>query len=474
MENIIKDQRKVLFFTSFTEFGERYSYYVIQALLIFFLLDRFHISQSDGASLVGTALGMIYISAIVGGFIADKLIGYYRAAIIGSLLMIAGSFILSISHTENLLFVGLAFISISTGLIKSNMSSFLGKFYDKSHLSNSHRDFGFNIFYVGINFGSLFALFFASLLKDHFGFAMPFYSSVAVTSLMFVTLFVGTFKLRVYMDEQVISFIVAMKTVGVICSYISLVVITLKNPQIATIAIFIACILCCSILFRSAQGKYWKNASIATLFFTLSILYWSLFFQQFISILLFIDKTVSHQFLGFTLATSQFLLIESLSVVILGSFMGKFWLYRGKVGKPVHDIDKFNLGFVLIGIMFLFLYIITKFSSPAVKVPAIDLVIALVIIAVSELSLSAIGLSMVTKVAPKGYVSLYMGIWLVTLGVGGKIAGYLSSHVIITDNIATSKASIASSFMTFFILAVFGSILCYRLRKKLRHVSKTL
>lgn len=465
MENLINDQNKVLFFTSFTEFGERYSYYVIQALLIFFLLDRFHISQSTASSLVGTALSMIYISAIVGGFIADKLIGYYRAAMIGSILMVTGSFILSISHTENLLFVGLAFISISTGLIKSNMSSFLGKFYDKSHLSYSHRDFGFNIFYVGINFGSLFALFFASFLKDHYGFAIPFYSSLAVTSLMFMTLCVGTFKLRAYMDEQVISFTVIMKTAGVICLYIALVIVALKTSQIASIAIFVACILCTSILFRSAQGKYWKNVTVALLFFTLSTLYWSLYFQIFISILLFIDKTVSHQLFNFTLGSSQFLAIESLSVITLGTVMGKLWLHRGKIGKPVHDIDKFNLGFILIGLAFLFLYIITKFSDPAVKVPAIAIAIALATIAISELSLSAIGLSMVTKIAPKGYVSLYMGIWLVTLGVGGKIAGYLSSYVLITDNIMASKSSMASAFLRFFVLAVFGSIICYRLRK---------
>ncbi len=146
MQEVQKDQSKVLLITCFTEFGERYSYYIIQSLLIFFLIEKFHISQASSATLVGTVLGLVYISAIVGGYVADKLIGYYRAAFIGSLLSLVGLIILSISNNQDMLFLGLTFISISTGLIKSNISSFLGSFYDKAKVSQSHRDFGFSIY----------------------------------------------------------------------------------------------------------------------------------------------------------------------------------------------------------------------------------------------------------------------------------------------------------------------------------------
>lgn len=467
MENIQKDQNKILFFTSFTEFGERYSYYVIQALLIFFLLDKFHIDQAKSSSLVGTALGMIYISAIVGGYIADKLIGHYRAAFIGSILMVMGSFILTLSNTQNLLFIGLAFISISTGLIKSNMSSFLGDFYDKSKLSNSHRDFGFNIFYVGINFGSLFALFFASLLKDHFGFKAPFYSSVFITILMFLTLSVGFLKLKKYISHENKTKNAYLKTLLVILAYSFLVFITLKNPQIANATIFIAVLLCAFILIKSSQKKYWKNVGIATTFFILSILYWSIYFQQYISFLVFLDKSVSHNFLGLNVGSSQFLAIESLSVVIMGSVMGKIWLYFGKIGKPIQDIDKFNLGFIIIGIMFAVLYAGTLLGNPSSKFPPIIIALSLMILSISELSLSAIGLSMITKNAPKGYVSLYMGIWLVTLGIGGKLAGFFSSSISITDDVATSKINMGHGFLLFLGLAILGSILCLIARNKI-------
>lgn len=473
MKEIQKDQNKVLFFASFTEFGERYSYYVIQALLIFFLLDKFHISEAKSSSLVGTALGMIYISAIVGGYIADRLIGHYRAAYIGSILMVLGSFLLTLSKTEDILFIGLSFISISTGLIKSNMSSFLGDFYDKSKLSDSYRDFGFNIFYVGINFGSLFALFFASLLKDHYGFRMPFYSSLFITFLMFLNLTIGFKQLKKYIHYEINVSYAWPKTFAIIIAYAILVFITLKTPNIATAAIFIASAVCLFILIKSAQGKNWRNATIVGIFFLLSILYWMLYFQQYISLLVYIDKTVSHSFLGFNLGSSQFLSSQSLSIVILGGIIGKVWLYFGNKGKAVNDIDKFNLGFIFIALMFVLLLVGNYIGAPTDKVPAFIIILSLFIISISELCLSAIGLSMITKNAPDGYVSLYMGIWLVTLGIGGKLSGFLSSFINITNNVAEAKANMSHGLILFIALSILGIILCLIARKFIIRHSNT-
>ena len=137
------EERKVLTVTSLAEFAERYGYYVVQSLLIFFLIEQYGMPQELSASLVGTAIAMIYISAIVGGYIAEMFLGYYRAGMLGSLLMLLGFFLLSSTSNVNALCLGLSFICISSGLIKSNMTAFIGRFYDRSSLDNSRRDFGF-------------------------------------------------------------------------------------------------------------------------------------------------------------------------------------------------------------------------------------------------------------------------------------------------------------------------------------------
>ncbi|MCF6806938.1 peptide MFS transporter [Thiotrichales bacterium 19S9-12] len=465
--NIKSDQFKVLSISSLTEFAERYSYYVIQALLIFFLIEQFKLSSDYSANLVGTVLAMIYLSALVGGYIADRLIGYYLSAFLGSLFMILGSSILALSYHENVMFLGLAFISISTGLIKSNISSFIGYFYDKAKLSHSHRDFGFSIFYVGINLGSFFALLFASLLKEHYGFQAPFYSSILVSAVMTVILFSGFFLLKSYIEIKVDkklfgNMFMAMIVIGL---YIVFVYYVLKHPRIADFIILLVALSACFLIYLSAQRKYYKRALIASCFFLLSILYWALYFQIFISILLFIDYVVAHEFLGIVIKSSQFLSIESLGVLIFGALMGKLWLSFGKRGMPVEDIDKFNIAFIIMSLMFVVFYFSVITATGNSKVPAIIFIIGFLMLSISELSLSAIGLSLVTKIAPPKFVSLYMGIWLVTIGLGGKLAGIISSHLQITPNIIQSKEQMSFGLLLFIALSILGVVICFSVRR---------
>jgi POT family proton-dependent oligopeptide transporter len=464
MINYKQEQRKVLFFTSITEFGERYSYYVIQSLLIFFLLDKFHLSQEHSASLVGTALGMIYISSIIGGYIADKLLGAYPSAILGCIIMSSGCFILTMSSHINLLYLGLALISISTGLIKSNMSTFLGQFYDQVKLPITSREGGFYLFYVGINCGSLFALFFASLLKDHYGFAVPFYSSLIIMLLITINLIYGYFKLTNYIKFNC-SIAKIITTILLILAYIGLVVITLMFDRLAQLVIMIASIACCIVLIKSAQKKYWYKVAFATLFFVLSIIYWSIYFQTFISLLIFIDKCVNHQLLAFNCASSQFLAIESVGVITIGMVIGKLWKYLSAKNIKIYAIDKFNFGFIGLALMFLIIYLAIHFSATNTLISGWIIVLAMLIASISELCLSAVGLSLITKLAPEGYVSLYMGIWLVTLGIGGKLAGFLSSDIIIADNLPIAKHNMAYGCGKFILLALIASIVCWCFRK---------
>ena len=117
------EERKVLIITSLAEFAERYGYYVVQSLLIFFLIEKYNIAQEISASLVGTTLAMIYISAIVGGYIAESLLGYYRSGLLGSILMLMGFFLLGSTSNLDGLCLGLSFVCISSGLIKSNIAN---------------------------------------------------------------------------------------------------------------------------------------------------------------------------------------------------------------------------------------------------------------------------------------------------------------------------------------------------------------
>ncbi|MBK2258159.1 peptide MFS transporter [Francisella philomiragia] len=458
----LREEKKVLAITSLAEFAERYGYYIIQSLLIFYLIDKFQISQDLSASLVGTTLSMVYISAILGGFIAERYLGYYRAGLLGSLFMLSGFFILAYSTSQSMLYLGLSFISVSTGLIKSNMSAFIGRFYDKSSLNDSKRDFGFNIFYMGINLGSFGALFIASWLKDNYGYGAPFYSSMAVSAFMLCLLLVGFKFLNKHIIEFKLTLSVTLKVTLLLIVYIMVLFYIFEQPIIANLSIFVAVIASKVILGISMKKSSFKKVFVAGIFFLLSIIYWGLYFQIFISVLLFTQYSVDNSLLN----PSQFLSVESLSVLFFAGILGKFWIYLDKKRMKVEDIDKFNIAFVLLTITFLVILVSILISPEHTKVSAYGIIFAYIILGVSELSLSAIGLSMITKIAPKGFVALYMGIWLLTLGVGGKLGGFLASFFYISDSdLGLSKANMSDGLDTFIVIAILTSIIILLLRR---------
>ncbi|GMN90064.1 peptide MFS transporter [Francisella sciaenopsi] len=458
----LREEKKVLAITSLAEFAERYGYYIIQSLLIFYLIDKFQISQDLSASLVGTTLSMVYISAILGGFIAERYLGYYRAGLLGSLFMLSGFFILAYSTSQSMLYLGLSFISVSTGLIKSNMSAFIGRFYDKSSLNDSKRDFGFNIFYMGINLGSFGALFIASWLKDNYGYGAPFYSSMAVSAFMLCLLLVGFKFLNKHIIEFKLTLSVTLKVTFLLIVYIIVLFYIFEQPVIANLSIFVAVIASKVILGMSMKKSSFKKVFVAGIFFLLSIIYWGLYFQIFISVLLFTQYSVDNSLLN----PSQFLSVESLSVLFFAGILGKFWIYLDKKRMKVEDIDKFNIAFVLLTVTFLVILVSILISPEHTKVSAYGIIFAYIVLGVSELSLSAIGLSMITKIAPKGFVALYMGIWLLTLGVGGKLGGFLASFFYISDSdLGLSKANMSDGLDTFIVIAILTSMVILLLRK---------
>ena len=456
------EERKVLSITSLAEFSERYGYYVVQSLLIFFLIDKFNISQELSASLVGTTLAMVYISAIVGGYIAERFLGYYRTGLLGSALMLVGYFLLASASSENGLCLGLGLICISSGLIKSNMAAFIGRFYDRSSFDDSRRDFGFNVFYMGINLGGFLGLVFATSLKNHFGYDVAFYSSLVVNFCMFIMLCGGYKIIDKHLLDIRLSSLIVFKVCLILTVYISLLFYVFKYPEIANYSILASAIVSMTILLISIKKSSVRKVIAASVFFLLSTVYWALYFQMFICLLLFVEYSVKQYLLN----SSQMLSVVSLTILGFAIVMGKLWIYLARKGRMTNDVDKFNLAFVILALAFIVIEMFVHITPVGIKVSPFAFIIGYFMIGISELCISAIGLSLVTKIAPKGFVALYMGIWLITLGVGGKLGGILASYFYIPrDNLAIAKANMVNGLNTFVLIAVITSLIIFVIRK---------
>ena len=456
------EERKVLTVTSLAEFAERYGYYIVQSLLIFFLIDKFNMSQELSASLVGTALAMIYISAIVGGYIAERLLGYYRSGMLGSVLMLLGFFLLGATTNMNSLCLGLSFICISSGLIKSNMAAFIGRFYDRSSLDNARRDFGFSVFYMGINLGSFLGLVLATSLKDHYGYGVAFYSSLAVSLVMFILLSAGYKLIDKHLLEIKITPLVIFRVCLILFLYITLLFYIFKSPKIANFSVLASAVIALLILLISVRKSSVSKVLVAIVFFSLSIVYWALYFQMFISLLLFTEYSVDQYLLN----ASQFLSVNSMAVMGFAVILGKLWIWLAKKNLMTNDIDKFNTAFIILILAFIVIEVFIYGSASGAKVLPYGFIVGYALFGISELCISAIGLSLITKIAPKGFVALYMGIWLITLGIGGKLGGILSSYFYIPENnLPLAKANMADGLDAFILIAVITSLVIFMIRK---------
>jgi len=283
-----------------------------------------------------------------------------------------------------------------------------------------------------------------------------------VSVIMLMALVVSFFFVRKHVIDLVLTKKIIVKIIALITVYIVILFFVFKVPYVASFSIVVALGAAIVILVMSAKSSSYKKVILASVFFAISILYWGLFFQIFISLLLFTEYAVSNTLLN----SSQLLSAESLGVLIFGFIIGKLWLCLSNNGNEIKDIDKFNISFIIMAISFAVMAFSIILTPELSKVVIYGFIAAYLILSISELCLSAIGLSLITKIAPKGYVSLYMGIWLVTLGIGDKLGGYLASFIYIPENDVTlAKINMLNGLYLFIGISIFISFLLILIRK---------
>lgn len=431
-----------------TELWERYGFYLLQGLLLLYMTSYLRLDEGVSYELTGTFIGLVYTASVIGGMVADRFVGNFRGIIIGELLLCFGFFILGISigSGEALLFWALACIAIGTGLIKANISTYLGYFYIRK---DPRRDLGFTIFYIGINVGAIIGVFFAGFGQHHFGWSVPFYTAAGGSLIGLLTIVGGVYLKKLdfekkHRDVKVIhylaSFLVVLASV-VACYFI------FYYSYLSDILFITICVASVMILI-SHMIKYSEiRAQIFAylLLLLISVVFWSMYFQLYISMTLLVANIVNHHIFGIFFPTPTFLIFANLGVVLFGGFMGKLWFQRAKAGHPVHDGTKFLTGLILMCCAFVILALGVTLSNATVLMSGYIIVAVCLVVSLGDLSLSPIGLSIAHKLSPEGCKGLYMGMWLISLGVGGKLAGTLSGLMVLPSH----KVSLAEMYSVY-------------------------
>jgi proton-dependent oligopeptide transporter, POT family len=474
-------QPQALWPLSLTEMWERFGLYLVQGLLIFYMTKTLNFPDGEAYAVMGQFTALVYISPILGGLCADRLLGFRHTILLGAYLLLAGYVLLAFPfpNREMTLFLGLAVIILGNGFLKPNISSFLGKFY---YDNDPRRDTGFTIYYLLFNAGIVLSTLSSGYIQEYFGWHMCF--GVAAGGLV---LALGFFRwgYRYFEDKGLPlakrSWLSNFATFG----FLILVAVTvcyflLKSSSVNgnwPLAIF-GCLMLLALIGLTFQLKKIERPKMLALLILIiiSIIFWALFFQIFSVANLFIDRNVDRVIFGHSVPPVAFLSLESIFIFLLGPAMAWMW-------KKFHDKKinisrglQFTLGLAIIAFAMQCLVIGIHFAGSHGLVNPYWIVICYFFITIGELMLSPIGLSMVTQLAPAKFVGLMMGIWFLGLAYGGLLAGYLGEQASVPkeriNDIIFTNSIYAHAFQNYVLLGLAAAAVTLLLTPWLNKLTK--
>ena len=419
-----------------TEMWERFSYYGMRALLVLYMVKYLFTPQGSGdvlgltpfkhglefvfgplapqplaSQIYGFYTGLVYLTPILGGLLADRVLGQRRTVIIGATLMAIGHFMMAFEH---LFLVALCFLILGNGAFKPNISTQVGSLYPPG---DRRRDRAFSIFYVGINLGAFLAPLVCGTLGEklgwHYGFAA---AGVGMT--------------------------------------IGLIIYLAATPHLPRDAFEKR-----SLPDNKLDAKAWQSIAALLLLFAPVSLFWATYEQQGNTIALWADQFTDRHFLGGEIPVTWFQAFNPFMIFAFTPFIVALWRWQGK-NEPATS-TKLGMGCLINALAYLVM-VAAAWSAGGGKASWLWLLFYFVVITVGELYLSPTGLSLVTKIAPKTLLSMMMGVWLATSFVGGFLAGYLGTFWSTMDK--------ANFFLMLALISGAAGVAIMLLRRPLRAV----
>ena len=444
MNNEVLGHPRGLITLFFTEMWERLSYYGMRALLVLFMTDQIinggmGLTDANATAIYGIYTALVYLAALPGGWVADRLIGAQLAILYGGIVIMCGHFVLAIPST-NAFFIGLLLVILGTGLLKPNISAILGELYLPG---DPRRDAGFSIFYMGINLGGMLGPIICGALAQNNNFGWHYGFAVAGVGMMFGVL--QFWKTKKYLGKagtKQLAFSVTQKrlcAVSIIIFFGILLLLTqidlssinfIKISQITTfIILFTALFFFIYVLFFGGLKKIeYNRVLVIIVLFLGAAMFWSGFEQAGSSLNLFANRYTKLEFGWFNIYSSWLQSVNSIFIIIFAPIFAYLWIFLARKNLNPSTPTKFAIGLLLLALGFLMMVIASSIVAQGDKAMPTWLLMTYLFHTFGELTLSPVGLSVTTKLAPKRYVGQMMGIWFVASALGNLIAGQIAGE----------------------------------------------
>jgi proton-dependent oligopeptide transporter, POT family len=434
---------KPLWMLFMTEFWERFAFYGMRWALTLYIVAEFFAGDASGQGYAsrtyGAFLALVYATALFGGFVADRIIGYQRSILLGAVIMASGLFVIMLPD-QSLFILGLSLVIVGNGLFKPNISTMVGQLYAQG---DSRRDRGFTIFYMGINAGALVAPlitgWLASVITDtpmEQNYKAVFAATGVGMIISFLWFWFGRKQLKGIgeppADRNGTKNLLAV-IVGAALSVpvIYLLIAKVGAASLAWVlgALFIG--LSVMLLVEAIRsGNVARDKVTAMLIiFLFNVLFWMFFEQAGSSFNFLAQNIVDRDLGGWEFPVGWFQSVNPAAIVLLAPIVALAWGWMSRKNIEPSIPRKFGLGLLGNALAFLLLMYALKNLVVDGQIPFWPLVLVYVLQTVAELCLSPIGLSMVTKLAPSKVVGLAMGGWFLSTAIGNNLSGIFAGSV---------------------------------------------
>ena len=432
---------KGLYVLFFAEMWERFSYYGMRALLIFYLTQHWLYNDEKASVIYGAYTALVYIAPVLGGYLADKYLGQRKAVLFGAVLLTVGHFLMAFEgdaaagHTANpminVFWAALAFIIVGSGFLKANISVIVGQLYPRTDV---RRDGAYTIFYMGINVGAAIGTIIAGYLGQTYGWAYGF-GAAGIGMLLGLIVFVVFKPLLEGKGESSNPEALTKPMMGIKFEYVLYLVglvavavtwwLVQNQAIVGTILGVFGGILVLYVLYEAVKiGGHDRDRIFAAIFLIIgSILFWALFEQAGSSLNLFTDRYVDRQ----GVEASLFQSINPIYIILLAPLFAALWTALGRKGLEPSTPAKFGLALIQLGAGFLVLVFGANAVGMENATPVLFIFLIYLLHTTGELCLSPVGLSAMNRLAPKHMASLIMGTWFFASATGNFVAGLIAA-----------------------------------------------
>jgi len=446
---------KTFYAVLFIEFWERFAFYGLQAVAVLFFIQKFGLKEKEATDLFSSFSALLYALLVIGGYLGDKVLGLRRTYLLGIIFLMIGYGSFGVVSSVHLLYWGMGMVLVGNIFFKTNAGNYVNRCFKPT---DPRFDSAFTYFYMSINLGSFFSMIIIPFVaqKTSYGFGIGLCGIG-----MFIAL-LSYFALHrnfVNADNEVgqsggnkFMIMLGISLVGIVVAYgLGLL---LRNPALSKVLLFTVAIIVALIFFmvRSKLRNFeQKGMIIAFILLIQSIFFWVMYMQMSTSLTLFAVHNVRNDILGITIPPEVTQSFNPFYIFLLSPILATLYVKSEHSGKPISIPAKFAYGMLVCGFAYLLLAAGCLLHDANGQISMIWLFLAYGLYSLGELLISAIGLSMVSKLMPLRLGGFAQAVWFVTTAVGQKFGGMLAGFGSVDESTTISNFDILHGYQMLFI-----------------------